>query len=168
MGWLFALGAARAEEVTEGSLAPDFELPDQRGQVQRLTDYRGRWVVLYFYPKNDTPGCTKEACSFRDGYLELKGMGAEVLGVSLDDAASHAEFAAKYRLPFPLLADRDGTVARRYGVLWKLGPLKFAKRQTFIIDPQGQVVRHYAAVDAEGHGPEVIKDLRGLGAAPTP
>jgi peroxiredoxin Q/BCP len=158
---MFWTAAAQAA-VTEGADAPAFEMQDQNGQVRRLADYRGRWLVLYFYPKDDTPGCTTEACAFRDGYLQIKAMGAEVLGVSLDDSASHAEFARKYSLPFPLLADLDGEVAQAYGVLWKLGPLKYAKRQTFLIDPQGRIARHYRSVRAEGHAQEVTRALRGL------
>ena len=105
MGGIFWSAAAQAGQLTVGTLAPDFALVDQQGETRRLEDYRGQWLVLYFYPKDDTPGCTKEACAFRDGYLQLRGLGAEVIGVSLDSTASHAEFAAKYKLPFPLLAE---------------------------------------------------------------
>ena len=162
MGWMFWATAAQAEQVSEGAVAPPFALKDQHGQLQRLADYQGRWLVLYFYPKDDTPGCTTEACAFRDGYLELKALGVEVLGVSLDDSDSHAAFAGKYHLPFPLLADARGEVARAYGVLWKLGPLKFAKRQTFIIDPQGRIAKHYPSVKAKGHAREVVQALGAL------
>ena len=167
MGWMFWTAAAQAGAATEGAAAPAFALQDQYGQVQRLADYRGRWVVLYFYPKDDTPGCTAEACAFRDGYLEIKALGAEVLGVSLDDSGSHAAFAGKYHLPFPLLADPQGEVSRAYGVLWKLGPLRFSKRQTFLIDPQGRIARHYRSVRAEGHAQEVVQALRALQAGAT-
>jgi peroxiredoxin Q/BCP len=162
MGWMFWTAGVQAASVAPGEAAPDFELLDQNGRVQQLADYRGQWIVLYFYPKNDTPGCTTEACAFRDGYLEIKALRAEVLGVSLDDTESHAAFAAKYALPFPLLADLQGEVASRYGVLWKLGPLKFAKRQTFIIDPQGRIAKHYASVDPDQHVQQVTTDLRSL------
>lgn len=153
---------ARAADLAPGASAPAFELVDQNGRVQRLEDYRGRWVVLYFYPKNDTPGCTTEACAFRDDILELQALGAKLLGVSLDDAASHARFAEKYGLPFPLLADVGGTVAQAYGSLFSLGPLRFAKRHTFIVDPEGRLARIYRDVDPALHSDQVIADLRAL------
>lgn len=143
----------------ENKPAPDFRLQDQNGEWRSLADYRGQWVVLYFYPKDDTPGCTTEACNFRDDIYRFKAKGAAVLGVSLDDVASHKEFADKYELPFPLLADTDEQVARQYGVLTTLGPLKFAKRETFLIDPQGKVARHYTDVDPKAHAAEVLADL---------
>lgn len=159
---MLSFGQAMAE-VDSGEMAPDFQLMDQNGVVQRLSDYRGHWVVLYFYPKDDTPGCTKEACEFRDDYQRLSRMGVTLLGVSLDDIKSHQAFAAKYHLPFPLLSDPDGEVAKRYGSLFKLWPLKFAKRHSFIIDPEGRVARVYRDVDPATHSDEVISDLEGLG-----
>ena len=159
---MFSFGQAMAE-VVSGETAPDFQLMDQNGVVQRLSDYRGHWVVLYFYPKDDTPGCTKEACEFRDDYQRLSRMGVTLLGVSLDDIKSHQAFAAKYHLPFPLLSDPDGEVAKRYGSLFKLWPLKFAKRHSFIIDPEGRVARVYRDVDPATHSDEVISDLKSLG-----
>lgn len=156
-------GIAKADGLAQGDLAPDFELLDQNGLMHRLEDYRGNWVVLYFYPKDDTPGCTKEACAFRDDYLVLKRMGVAVLGVSLDDVSSHAEFAAKYHLPFPLLSDGVGEIARRYGALTSLGIVKFAKRHTFIVDPQGRIARIYRDVVPRTHSAEVIGDLKSLG-----
>lgn len=161
-GWFVWSRAAIAAELELGKAAPGFSLMDQNSETRQLADYRGRWVVLYFYPKDDTPGCTKEACAFRDGYAELKQLDAEVLGVSLDNTESHAEFADKYHLPFPLLADQRGEVARAYGVLWKIGPLAFAKRQTFIINPEGKLARHYPKVNAETHAGEVLADLKAL------
>jgi peroxiredoxin Q/BCP len=126
--------------VAVGSRAPDFELPDRTGRPVRLSDFRGRRaVVLYFYPKDDTPGCTKEACSFRDSYEAFKEAGAEVIGVSSDTAESHAKFAEKHRLPFVLVADRRGEVRKRYGVPATLGLLP--GRVTYVIDREG-VVRH--------------------------
>ena len=101
-----------------GSLAPDFSLVDQNGETRALSSYRGRWVVLYFYPKDDTPGCTTEACQFRDDYAAVQRLGADILGVSIDNRASHAAFSKKFSLPFPLLADTDGRVAKQYGALW--------------------------------------------------
>ncbi len=145
-----------------GNPAPDVSLMDQNGETLSLSHYRGRWVVLYFYPKDDTPGCTTEACQFRDAYQSLKNLGAEVLGVSIDQRESHAAFAKKFSLPFPLLADTDGAVARGYGALWGLWPLRFARRHTFLIDPQGRIARVYRQVDPQTHSREVIADLKAL------
>ena len=124
----------------------------------------GRWLVLYFYPKDDTPGCTTEACEFRDDIHILKKMGVSVAGVSLDDVKSHQEFAEKYHLPFALLSDARGEVARRYGALTSFGFVKFAKRHTFIIDPEGNIAKIYRSVSPRRHSEEVIADLRDLGA----
>jgi len=145
-----------------GQAAPDFNLPDQIGKLHQLADYRGKWLVLYFYPKNDTPGCTKQACAFRDDIFILRKLGAEVVGVSVDDTASHAEFAKKYSLPFPLLADQQGAVAERYGSLTKLFVMKFAKRNTFLIDPQGKVAKIYLSAEAGRNSEQVIADLTAL------
>ncbi len=120
---------------------------------------------LYFYPKDDTPGCTKEACSFRDDLQQLEKLGAKVVGISEDDADSHARFAQKYHLPFPLLADKDGSVADSYGALTNLGLVKFAKRYTFLIDPQGKIAKVYEKVDTSRHSQEIILDLQHLKAA---
>lgn len=145
-----------------GQAAPDFKLPDQSGKLHRLADYHGKWLVLYFYPKDDTPGCTKQACAFRDDIAKLRELGAEVVGVSVDDTASHAEFAKKYSLPFPLLADQQGATAERYGSLTKLLVMKFAKRNTFLIDPQGKVAKVYLSAEAGQNSEQVIADLRVL------
>jgi peroxiredoxin Q/BCP len=155
-------GGVQAAALATGQAAPDFELPDQQGKTRKLADWRGKWLVLYFYPKNDTPGCTTEACNFRDDWLLLQDLGADVVGVSVDTSASHAAFAQKYKLPFPLLADAKGEIAARYGALsdWKL--FKFAKRQTFIVDPQGRIARIYRSVDSERHSVEIVADLRQL------
>ena len=163
LGILVLRSQADASELEAGQRAPAFALPDPTGKVHRLADYRGQWVVLYFYPKDDTPGCTKEACEFRDSYLELTRMGARVLGVSVDDAESHSRFVNKYNLPFPLLSDADGKVAKRYGSLWGFGPVKFAKRHSFIIDPDGTIARVYRDVDPKTHSDEILRDLRALG-----
>ena len=152
----------QASELQAGQPAPAFALPDPTGKVHRLADYRGRWVVVYFYPKDDTPGCTKEACQFRDNYLELTRAGAQVLGVSLDDAASHTKFAEKYSLPFPLLSDKAGNVAKQYGSLRGFGPVKFAKRHTFIIDQEGRLAKVYRNVEPKTHTDEVLRDLLAL------
>ncbi|HZV99404.1 MAG TPA: peroxiredoxin [Methylophilaceae bacterium] len=143
-----------------GQPAPNFALPDAQKQPHKLTDYAGKWLVLYFYPKDDTPGCTKEACSFRDDLFQLEKLGAKVVGVSVDDSDSHAKFAQKYSLPFPLLADKDGKVADSYGALTNLGLIKIAKRYTFLIDPQGNIAKTYLSVDTSRHSQEIIDDLK--------
>ncbi len=142
--------------------APSFELPDQTGKVHTLEDYRGQWVVLYFYPKNNTPGCTTEACEFRDNIFAFKRMNAQIIGVSLDDVDSHKEFAEEYNLPFPLLADTEGELSKAYDVLGYMGTM--AKRQTFIINPDGKIAKHYEKVRPDVHSEEVIADLETLGA----
>jgi len=158
---LFVARAARASELPEiGQAAPDFKLPDQHGRQHALQDYRGKWLVLYFYPKDDTPGCTQEACAFRDDLNQLTEMGAQVIGVSVDDSESHAEFAKKYHLPFPLLADKSGSVADSYGALLNLGILKLARRFTFLIDPQGNIKKDYLSVETSRHSKEIIEDLK--------
>jgi len=130
--------------------------------MHHLRDYAGKWLVLYFYPKDDTPGCTREACSFRDDLLQLQELGATVVGVSVDNAASHAEFARKYQLPFALLADTDGRMADSYGALTRLGPIRIAKRYTFLISPAGIIARTYLSVDTSRHSRQIIDDLRNL------
>jgi thioredoxin-dependent peroxiredoxin len=146
--------------IAAGDEAPDFALPDARGETVRLSDFRGRKpVVLYFYPKDDTPGCTKEACAFRDAYEDFGAAGAEVIGVSADDAAAHQRFAEKHRLPFRLLSDRDGAVRKRYGVPATLGLLP--GRVTFVIDREGRV-RHVfnSQLQAERHVREALAALQ--------
>jgi len=161
--FLLAGGSALlAEEIKEGDLAPGFELRDQDGQLHSLEDYRDKWVVIYFYPKDDTPGCTTEACEFRDDVFAFKELDSQILGVSLDDEVSHKAFADKYSLPFPLLADTDGTTSEAYGVKTKMFGKTVAKRQTFLIDPSGRVVKRYAKVDPDTHSQQVLADLRAL------
>ena len=145
-----------------GSAAPGFNLQDQKGEWHDLADYDGQWLAVYFYPKDDTPGCTKEACNFRDNIYAFKAIGANVVGVSVDDVESHDEFAKKYKLPFILLADVDGEMSKAYGVLrdWKL--TKIASRQSFIIGPDGTIAKHYEDVDPETHTQEVLADLEVL------
>ena len=156
----YSMGSAAANTPKDGDPAPAFKLPDASGQSHKLADYAGKWVVLYFYPKDDTPGCTQEACSFRDDLAQLDKLGAQVIGVSVDDTDSHARFAAKYRLPFPLLADKGGKVADSYGALSNLLVIKVAKRYTFLIDPQGKVARSYLSVDTSRHSQQIIDDLK--------
>ena len=165
MGLLVSHASAEEREMMAGSLAPDFSLMDQKGETRTLSSYRNRWVVLYFYPKDDTPGCTTEACQFRDDYAAVQRLGADILGVSIDNRASHAAFSKKFSLPFPLLADTDGRVAKQYGALWGVWPLKFARRHTFIVNPQGNIAKVYREVDPKTHSREVIADLKALQAA---
>jgi thioredoxin-dependent peroxiredoxin len=160
---LFTAGTALAgDPPAAGTTAPDFNLADQNGHTQSLQSYRGKWLVLYFYPKDDTPGCTQEACSFRDDLHKLSDMGAQVIGVSVDDRTSHAEFTKKYHLPFPLLSDKNGKVADSYGALLNLGVVKLARRFTFLIDPQGKISKQYLSVDTSRHSQEIIDDLQTL------
>ena len=127
-------------------------------------DFAGKWLVLYFYPRDDTPGCVEQAMRFRNAMRELEALGATVCGVSVDDSASHAAFAVKYNLPFALLADRDGEVAARYGSLRDFGVIKFARRNTFLVDPQGKVAKVYVGVNAGRNAQEVGDDLKALSA----
>ncbi|MCS7059087.1 MAG: thioredoxin-dependent thiol peroxidase [Meiothermus sp.] len=149
--------------VQVGAQAPSFALADQEGRLHRLEDYRGRWVVLYFYPKDDTPGCTKEACGFRDEKGNLEALGAVVLGVSADDVQSHARFHSKYALNFPLLSDPQKEVIRAYGA-WGVKRMygqvyEGVMRQTYLIDPEGRVARVWEKVRPEGHAAEVAEAL---------
>ncbi len=160
---LFVARAARAGDLPEvGKPAPDFNLPDQNGKQHTLQEYHGKWLVLYFYPKDDTPGCTQEACAFRDDLNLITELGAQVVGVSVDDSNSHAEFAKKYHLPFPLLADKTTETADRYGALMNLLLIKVARRYTFLIDPQGNVGKVYLSVETSRHSKQIIDDLKQL------
>lgn len=152
-----------------GEVAPDFTLPDDRGTLRRLSDERGHWVVLYFYPEDDTSGCTTEACQFRDSDAAYREMGAAVLGVSIKDADSKARFKTKYQLPFTLLADQDHEVSTRYGT-WRLkhnyGRTYWGiQRATVLIDPDGRVAHVWPKVKADGHADEVLALLRNIQAA---
>ena len=149
--------------IEEGKPAPDFELESDAGQTVKLSDLKGRPVVLFFYPKDDTPGCTTEACEFRDAYDVFRERGAEVLGISPDGVASHEKFKTKYELPFTLLADPEHKVADEYGV-W--GERKFAGksymgiiRSTFIIDQEGNVARAMMGIKPAGHAAQVLDSL---------
>ncbi|MEJ2127316.1 MAG: peroxiredoxin [Woeseiaceae bacterium] len=153
-----------ADQVAVGDPAPEFELSDQDGQLHSLEDYRDQWVVLYFYPKDETPGCTTEACEFRDNIFAFKKVNAQILGVSLDDVDSHAKFSEKHGLPFPLLADVEGKAAEAYGVKTKMFGMTVAKRQTFVIAPDGTIAKHYEKVKPDEHSVQVLADLRELGA----
>jgi thioredoxin-dependent peroxiredoxin len=145
-----------------GDAAPEFSLPDQNGKVRASDEFRGKWLVLYFYPRDDTPGCTEQAAKFRDAMRDIEGAGATVCGISVDDSESHAAFARKYNLPFALLADRNGAAAMRYGSLLNLGVVKFAKRNTFLIDPQGRIARSYVGVNPARNAQDVLGDIQRL------
>ena len=151
-----------------GSKAPAFSLPDQDGKMHALKDYAGKWVLLYFYPKDDTPGCTIEACTLRDNFPKFKKLKVTVLGVSVDSAKSHGKFAKKYDLPFTLLSDEDKKLVNAYGV-W--GKKKFMGREymgtlrwSFLINPEGKIAKIYEGVKPAQHAEEVLQDLRVLGA----
>jgi peroxiredoxin Q/BCP len=149
-----------AAKLKEGDKAPDFAVPDATGKTVRLKDLRGKKVVLYFYPKDDTPGCTREACSFRDSFAKFKKSGIEVLGVSLDSETSHQKFARKYDLPFRLLADTERAISESYGTY---GEKKFMgrtymgnNRMTFLIDEKGKIKKIFSKVKPEDHAEEVL------------
>jgi peroxiredoxin Q/BCP len=142
-----------------GAAAPTFRLQDQNGHWRSPSDYHGHWLVLYFYPKDFTPGCTTEVCTFRDDIAKLRQAGASVVGVSLDDMKAHADFAAKYRVPFPLLADTGHQAATGYGVLSSMVGMHYAKRTTFLIDPEGKIAKVYVDVDPKANSGQVLADL---------
>ena len=146
-----------------GELAPEITLPDDRGTVHRLADQRGRWTIVYFYPKDDTPGCTIEACQFRDLDSGVRDAGADVWGVSPDGAASHRRFREKFDLPFVLLSDEAHSVAEAYGA-WQLKSMygkeyMGIQRASFLVDPDGRIVRTWPKVTADGHAAEVLAAL---------
>ena len=142
--------------------APDFHLVDAYGDTHALADYQGGWLIIYFYPKDNTPGCTKEACTIRDDSEKFAALNTKVIGVSTDNGKSHLKFTEQQSLPFTLLADTDGKVSSSYGALFKLGPLKFCKRHSFIIDPSGKVVKIYRSVSPSMHSQELLQDLQQL------
>jgi len=156
------LNSARAAQPAVGQDAPAFRLQDQDGKWHSLADYAGQWVAVYFYPKADTPGCTTEACEFRDNIFAFEELGATVIGISIDAIKDQKAFAEKYSLPFPLLADIDGKTAEAYGVLKNLGIMKIASRQSFLIGPDGKIAKHYPKVDPKTHSKEVLADLKAL------
>ena len=153
-------------KLSVGDQAPAFDLPDQSGKMHALKDYAGQWVLLFFYPKDDTPGCTTEACTLRDNYEGFKKLKAVVLGVSVDSVKSHGKFIEKYDLPFTLLADEDKKLVEAYGV-W--GKKKFMGREymgtmrtSFLIGPDGKIAKIYEEVKPAAHAEEVLKDLAAL------
>ncbi len=161
---LFILGvnSVSAQAIKIGAMAPDFTLVDQNNKPQTLSKMRGKWVVMYFYPKDETPGCTAEACNFRDNILSLRVKQAEVWGISVDNSKSHAEFSEHHKLPFTLLADLDGKVAKQYGSLLNMLIFKIAKRHSFIVDPEGKIDKIYRNVNPKSHVEQILKDLEGL------
>jgi len=142
---------SRKSSLKEGMEAPEFSLPDQDGVMHQLADYRGKWVLLYFYPKDDTPGCTAEACGFRDAMPTLKNL--QIFGISSDSIASHKRFAEKYNLSFPLLSDSDKEVIKTYGAAGI-----YTRRISYLIDPDGVIVKKYQKVEPAKHAKEVVSD----------
>lgn len=157
---------AGADGQWVGTPAPNTSLQDQTGKWRSLEEFRGQWLALYFYPKNNTPGCTEEAQQFRDIYPELQKQKIAVVGVSLDDVASHKAFAAKLQLPFPLLADEKQALAAHFKVLRGFGPVAYARRETFLIDPQGVIVYHYPSVNTRQHAAQILADVKRLSQKP--
>ena len=145
-----------------GDRLPDFNLEDQDGEQRSSASVQGRWLVLFFYPKDDTPGCTTEACNFRDDIMAFRKMGVTILGVSTDDVESHQEFAEKHSLPFPLLADTSGDVSAAYAGFKLLGILKLANRKTYLIGPDGTIAKRYDSVDPDKHSAQIMNDLKAL------
>lgn len=147
--------------------AKDFELPDQNGKIHRLSDYKGKWVILYFYPKDDTPGCTKEACNFRDSIDKFTKLGVVILGVSKDSIASHKKFADKYHLNFTILSDESKDIIKAYkswGVKKFMGrEFEGTIRNTYLINPKGEIVKFYEKVNPLTHSEQILKDLSELG-----
>jgi peroxiredoxin Q/BCP len=156
-------GSVRADAPAAGRMAPDFRLQDQSGNWVTLKDFRGKWVVLYFYPKDNTPGCTTQACELRDDIFAFRRANTVILGVSVDDLESKKNFAKEHSLPFSVLADPTKETTKAYGVLTRmLGIMEIARRDTFIIDPQGRIARHWEKVDAKGHSQLVLAELKKL------
>ena len=153
----------QTEDLVTGMTAPEIKLMDDAGNSFTLHALKGKTVVLFFYPKADTPGCTKEACEFRDDIFAFNKLAAVIVGVSVDNVAAHKQFAEEHSLPFTLLADDTHQTTAAYGVLHSvLGLMPSAARETFIIDPDGKIAKHYAAVDPKGHSQAVLTDLKAL------
>lgn len=142
--------------------APYFDLPDQNGKFYNLNDFKDQWLVLYFYPRDNTSGCTKEAINFTNKLDDFTELNAKIVGVSTDNVESHKEFADQHNIKFTLLADKDTVMAKEYQVLKKIPLMSFAKRQTYIINPEGKIVKHYSDVTPSTHAEEVYKDLSEL------
>ncbi|MEO8061472.1 MAG: peroxiredoxin [Pseudomonadota bacterium] len=155
------LAGEAAMAPAEGSAAPAFKLQDQGGAWHSLSEYKGKWVVLYFYPKDETSGCTTQACELRDNIFAFRKADAVILGVSADDVDSHKGFAENHKLPFTILADPKKEAIKAYGVLWSPAPgVELASRQTFLIGPDGKIVKHWAKVDPKGHSDMVLAEIK--------
>lgn len=165
LGLLYGYFSRNRSALKPGQAAPDFNLPDQHGNRRRLNDFQGKWLALYFYPKDDTPGCTRQACSFRDDLQKISDLNASVIGISVDDTNSHADFARKYQLEFPLLADITAETAAHYHSLFRLGPIRFARRNAFLIDPKGKIAQVYWSVSPSRNAADIIADLKRLQAS---
>ncbi len=159
---LLPISLASLAQIKVGSKAPNFTLSDQNSIQHQLSDYEGSWVILYFYPKDDTPGCTTQACDFRDAVKRIIASKSNVFGVSLDSVESHKRFADKNKLPFSLLSDESGEVSEAYDSLNNFMSFKSAKRNTFIIDPDGKVAKIYLSVKPSTHSQMVLNDLNQL------
>jgi len=176
-----APASAESAKPQAGQMAPGFKLPDQNGKLHALSDYKGKWVVVYFYPKDQTPGCTTEACSFTENVFAFRKAGAQILGISVDDEASHKAFEKalagnakisaenqkaieEHGLPFPLLADATTETAQKYGVLMKRGTMTIASRDTFLIDPTGKIAKHYDVTPdkLDNHSADLLADLAAM------
>jgi peroxiredoxin Q/BCP len=157
--FIFKKSAFGSEDKLLGKAAPEFKLKNSYGELVSLKEFKGEWLLVFFYPKDDTPGCTKEACSLRDNYTEIKKLNANVIGISIDSSESHKGFKEKYNLPFMLLSDPDGETAKEYGALNNFFIFRLAKRQSFIIDPKGVVRRVYRNVSPSNHAQEIKNDL---------
>ncbi|MCG2609600.1 peroxiredoxin [Acinetobacter sp. SM34] len=150
----------QAQKQWVGKSAPAFKLQDQNGQWHSLNQHKGKWVVLYFYPKDNSPGCTQEANQFKALYPQFIKNHAVVLGVSLDDVKSHQKFSEKLALPFPILADHNHQLADQFGIVRNLGITKIAKRESFLVDPKGTIVYHYNSINTQSHAAQVLADIQ--------
>jgi peroxiredoxin Q/BCP len=145
--------------LSVGDTAPNFTVKDTIGKTVTLSEYAGKPVVLYFYPKDDTPGCTKEACSFRDNYEQFLSKGITVFGVSLDDELSHQQFTEKFNLPLPLLADVDGAIAKAYDVIMERNGTLYAQRVTYVIGADGKIAQVYTSIQTETHASDILAEI---------
>ena len=145
-----------------GTAAPQIALPDQTGKIRQLSDFKGKWLVLYFYHKNHTSGCTEEAKRFAENFAQFQKQNIAIIGVSLDSVESHKKFAQDLKLPFTLLSDSNKTLSKELGVLQGFGAFSFASRETFLIDPQGTIVYHYDDVNPQHHATQILEDVKRL------
>ncbi len=160
IGFMFTLRSSTSEAPAAGQMAPTFTLPSQNGSAVSLEQFRGKWVLLYFYPKDNTPGCTLEAHNFQRDLPQFENLNAVVLGVSLDSQESHQSFCTKQGLTFKLLSDKAKEVARKYGSLKNMLGIKIAARNSFLIDPDGKIAKVWLGVSPSGHSAEIIAELQ--------